>query len=36
MGAPAKFMFDLDFATGADRPAAESTVTLAEHAVKLA
>jgi flagellar assembly protein FliH len=36
MGAPAKFMFDLDFATGADRPAAESTMTLAEHAVKLA
>jgi flagellar assembly protein FliH len=36
MSAPAKFLFDIDFATGADRKPAEPTVTLAEHAVKLA
>jgi flagellar assembly protein FliH len=36
MSAPAKFMFDVDFAAGADRRPAEPTVTLAEHAVKLA
>jgi flagellar assembly protein FliH len=36
MSAPAKFMFDVDFAAGADRKPAEPTVTLAEHAVKLA
>jgi flagellar assembly protein FliH len=34
MSAPAKFMFDLDFAASA-RKAAEPTITLAEHAVKL-
>jgi flagellar assembly protein FliH len=33
VSAPAKFMFDIDFATGADRV---PTITLAEHAVKLA
>jgi flagellar assembly protein FliH len=33
MGAPAKFLFDLDFAVGAKR---DATVTLAEHAGKLA
>jgi flagellar assembly protein FliH len=33
MGAPAKFLFDLDFAAGTKR---EATVTLAEHAAKLA
>jgi flagellar assembly protein FliH len=33
MGAPAKYLFDVDFATGADRKAA---ITLAEHALKLA
>jgi flagellar assembly protein FliH len=36
MSAPAKFLFDVDFATGADRKQAEPTITLAEHAVKLA
>jgi flagellar assembly protein FliH len=36
MSAPAKFMFDVDFAAGADRKPAEPTVTLAEHQVKLA
>src|SRR3984885_4198379 len=36
MSPPAKFMFDVDFAAGADRKPAEPTVTLAEHAVKLA
>lgn len=33
MSAPAKFLFDLDFAAGADR---EATIPLSEHAVKLA
>lgn len=33
MSAPAKFLFDVDFAAGSKR---EATVTLAEHAVKLA
>jgi flagellar assembly protein FliH len=33
MGAPAKFLFDVDFAAGNER---EATVTLAEHATKLA
>jgi flagellar assembly protein FliH len=33
MGAPAKFLFDVDFAAGSQR---EPTVTLAEHATKLA
>jgi flagellar assembly protein FliH len=33
MGAPAKFLFDVDFAAGHER---EATVTLAEHAAKLA
>jgi flagellar assembly protein FliH len=33
MGAPAKFLFDVDFAAGSRR---EPTITLAEHATKLA
>ncbi len=33
MGAPTKFMFDIDFATGADR---QPTIGLAEHELKLA
>jgi flagellar assembly protein FliH len=33
MGAPAKFLFDVDFAAGKER---EATVTLAEHATQLA
>jgi flagellar assembly protein FliH len=33
MGAPAKFLFDVDFGAGSER---EATVTLAEHATKLA
>jgi flagellar assembly protein FliH len=33
MGAPAKFLFDVDFAAGKER---EATVTLAEHATRLA
>ena len=36
MSAPTKFLFDTDFARGADRKPAEPTMTLAEHAVKLA
>jgi flagellar assembly protein FliH len=36
MGAPAKFLFDVDFAKGADRKPAEPSITLAEHALKLA
>jgi flagellar assembly protein FliH len=36
MGAPAKFLFDDDFAKGAERRPAEPTVTLNEHALKLA
>ena len=35
MGAPAKFLFDVDFAKGADRKPAEPSITLAEHALKL-
>ena len=35
MSAPTKFLFDVDFAAGNRKPA-EPTVTLAEHAVKLA
>ena len=33
MGAPAKFLFDVDFAAGSEH---EATVTLTEHATKLA
>jgi flagellar assembly protein FliH len=33
MGAPAKFLFDVDFAAGKER---EPTITLTEHAAKLA
>jgi flagellar assembly protein FliH len=33
MGAPAKFLFDTDFAAGGER---EATIALAEHATKLA
>ena len=33
MSAPAKFLFDLDFAAGAER---EATIPLSEHALKLA
>ncbi len=33
MSAPAKFLFDVDFAAGAER---EAAITLAEHAIKLA
>lgn len=33
MGAPAKFLFDVDFAAGKER---EATVTLTEHTMKLA
>ena len=36
MSAPTKFLFDEDFADGAERKPVEPTVTLAEHAVKLA
>jgi len=36
MAAPAKFMFDIDFAADVDRKPAEPTITLAEHAIKLA
>jgi flagellar assembly protein FliH len=36
MSAPTKFLFDVDFTGGADRKPAEPTITLAEHAVKLA
>ena len=35
MGAPAKFLFDVDFAAGADRKPAEPTITLAAHALKI-
>jgi len=35
MSAPIKFLFDVDFAAGEGKPA-EPTITLAEHAVKLA
>ena len=33
MAAPAKFLFDVDFAAGSQR---EPTVTLSDHAAKLA
>jgi flagellar assembly protein FliH len=36
MSAPAKFLFDVDFAAGADRKSAEPSIALAEHEVKLA
>jgi len=36
MGAPAKFLFDVDFAAGRDGKTAEPTYSAAEHAAKLA
>ena len=36
MGAPAKYLFDVDFAAGPGSKQAGSTITLAEHALKLA
>ena len=36
MGAPAKFLFDVDFASGTDRKPGSATITLAEHTIKLA
>src|SRR5580658_5827460 len=36
MSAPAKYLFDVDFAAGADHRHGGSTITLAEHALKLA
>lgn len=36
MGAPTKFLFDVDFADGAERNPAKRTITLADHAVRLA
>jgi len=36
MSAPAKFLFDVDFTSGADRKPGGATITLAEHAIKLA
>jgi flagellar assembly protein FliH len=36
MSAPAKYLFDVDFAAGADRRQGGSTITQAEHALKLA
>ena len=36
MSAPAKFLFDVDFASGTDRKPGSATITLAEHAIKLA
>ena len=36
MGAPAKFLFDVDFASGTDRRPGGGAITLAEHAIKLA
>jgi flagellar assembly protein FliH len=36
MSAPTKFLFDVDFARGAERKPVEPTVPLADHAVKLA
>ena len=36
MRAPAKFLFDIDFAKNADRKPAEPTITLAAHAAKVA
>ncbi len=36
MSAPAKFLFDVDFASGTDRKPGGAAITLAEHAIKLA
>jgi flagellar assembly protein FliH len=36
MGAPAKFLFDVDFTAGSDRKPAEPMITLAEHGLELA
>jgi flagellar assembly protein FliH len=36
MGAPTKFLFDLDFAGNAERKPSEPMIPLAEHAVKIA
>jgi len=36
MSAPAKFLFDVDFASGTNRKPGSATITLAEHAIKLA
>jgi flagellar assembly protein FliH len=36
MSAPAKFLFDVDFGASADTRPAEPTITLAEHALRLA
>ncbi len=36
MSAPAKFLFDVDFASGTDRKPGGATITLADHAIKLA
>src|ERR1700689_4648284 len=36
MSAPAKFLFDVDFASGPNRKPGSATVTLAEHAIKVA
>ena len=36
MSAPAKFLFDVDFASGTNRKPGGATITLAEHAIKLA
>lgn len=36
MGAHAKFLFDIDFAAGPERKPVEPTMTLAEHALKIA
>ena len=36
MSAPAKFLFDVDFASGTNRKPGSATITLAEHAIQLA
>src|SRR5580704_5108317 len=36
MSAPAKFLFDVDFASGTNRKSGGATIALAEHAIKLA
>jgi flagellar assembly protein FliH len=36
MGAPAKYLFDVDFAAGAGSKQGRSTITLAEHVLELA
>jgi flagellar assembly protein FliH len=36
MSAPAKFLFDVDFASGTNRKPGGATITLADHAIKLA